>query len=1269
MVSRGWTHCRSRIILSVFLSLALALMLVPLGAFGRPNSAFAETLEPTLTDEDIVGLLAAQDYIDGEAIVLIDDTVADDSMRTLGFDLISSAEPIMAASESDYETAVSGTVASQAVDENGEIGAMATEEDTLSVRHITNTGMPTEELLRLLRDDPRVRYAEPNYLYQVEPSSNTANALQSILPAEETLDLTSYQWGNDSSDDALVTESKELGFDINPPSWNSQTQNATGTVAVVDTGVDYTHPDLAGIMRDDMQTFVPQGGPHGYNAVALDGDPMDIDGHGTHCAGIIASEWNGFGTSGVASGIKMVAVRIAYDNGSIPSAATLVAYAYLSEAMQAGLDLKAVNDSWGGGDTSLIFSIAVARLGSLGAISVVASGNDSADTDYIANSSAALSRNPFAVIVNSSNMCGSLSSFSNYGIATTNIIAPGSEILSTFPLAQSSYLPEAVDPASGSRNIVFESFTGALDEHSFKAHDNGEPFPTRIGSVSTTNYFDADDSSLLIDASDMYDSQYVGSSQTYPSKAFDATVLVPEEDQDDVRYLGFHLNFIGSKEVIGIALSIKAEDDQGQEGWIEFSKAYRQNEWEHVSIDLQSLASEQGLTPAYSEDNEMTIEFQCFTRDGLVLEGINQFNIDAFGLGRDGAAVPYQYLHGTSMAAPAATGAAMVLAATDTPTYDSMTRALERAARLEGSVRPVAEFEDLCTSGGALDLDYAQAGDYTPVVRTASASMAGGKILVAIAGWFFGDVFGSVAIGGKTAQVESWADDAITFACPEGLASGLHNIAVTTAAPDPGSSRTGQKSFLLELPSPPAEQGTQLYEREYPLPDSMEDRDAIISTAMAGLGGCLYLLPSNVAENDAFSTLWKLDPSSSEWTQCSNLPTPLAGASATTYDGKLIVTGGDAVSKEIAQCVFSYDPLTDAWSSLPSSNAPLIATVVNWNESLIMIGGVEFNEEANRLEAIDSISKYDPATGAITQIGSLTSPGYNLSAAVHGNDIIVVNRYAHSYISGGLGMNCITMNSGGAEVSSLLLPIFDTDRDNFLAVAPLESSVALIGSSAINSSLVTDDQDTYLINLIESTPDIDPTPTALSPAALGPAALNMDAEFEPFNKRVSHSQLFYVNAASHRGMLYAFGISYFEEGGYVLRATSAETLNQPGDLYSISYHGVDAAEHANPATYTAMRLPLALGLASDRAGATFGGWYRTADLSGEPVTSIAAGTTGDIELWAKWTPVTPLDPGNPTPLPKAGDAGAANMLMLFSLFALIGIGGISTGFLRSRKTR
>ena len=96
---------------------------------------------------------------------------------------------------------------------------------------------------------------------------------------------------------------------MHSPSWNTKgstniSPEKDRVVAIVDGGIDHTHPDLAPLMVDMTKYNMGIGGKYGYNSSG-DGeedDTMDRDGHGTHCAGIVAAAWDGIGTSGVASG-------------------------------------------------------------------------------------------------------------------------------------------------------------------------------------------------------------------------------------------------------------------------------------------------------------------------------------------------------------------------------------------------------------------------------------------------------------------------------------------------------------------------------------------------------------------------------------------------------------------------------------------------------------------------------------------------------------------------------------------------------------------------------------------------------------------------------------------------------------------------------------------------------------------------------------------------------------------------------------------------------
>jgi subtilisin family serine protease len=186
------------------------------------------------------------------------------------------------------------------------------------------------------------------------------------------------------------------------------------TVAVIDTGIDASHPDLVG-----------QIAPGGYDFVGKDDDPRDGNGHGTHVAGIIAAALNnGEGIAGIAPKAKIMPLRVLDDNGRGSTFAILKA---MSHAVKKGA--KVINLSLGsppGGILSRgymkIFGDSLVRKGVL---LVAAAGNEGGAVGMPAQVSSFMA-------VGATNATDKLASFSNFG-KTISVTAPGVDILSTMP--------------------------------------------------------------------------------------------------------------------------------------------------------------------------------------------------------------------------------------------------------------------------------------------------------------------------------------------------------------------------------------------------------------------------------------------------------------------------------------------------------------------------------------------------------------------------------------------------------------------------------------------------------------------------------------------------------------------------------------------------------------------------------------------------------------------------------------------------------------------
>ncbi|WP_080798331.1 S8 family serine peptidase [Arabiibacter massiliensis] len=1135
-------------VLRLALAALLALSLAPLVT---PGSARAdEGADAGGGADEVAQQLAVGAYAQGEAVVIVDNTAAGYGLRSRSVDVLASAEPLMDASGETYASATGESLPLEEPAENGATvlrsRAALPEEDAVTVSLVRQEGASTEDLLRQLADDPRVLAAEPNYLFSVDPGEDADEArlaaVQEALgmdaavdadgsngpgaPAAangagaDVLDLTAYQWGCDSSGDTLVDESvtRPDDFDINPPSWNVEgAQNASGVVAVVDTGVDVGHPDLKNIMCD-MTQYTTLGGEHGFNAFAAltGGDETDLTDnyhHGTHCAGIIAAEWNGFGTSGVASGVQLVAVKADNEERSLPLSAILLGYGYLANAVEGGLDLKVISNSWGGADNAISFSLAVTKLGEKGVVSVMGSGNESADLDKNPSMAGALAHNPYVVTVNASDIAGRVASFSNFGLTSTDVFAPGVNILSPVPVGTGAYLPEA-----DAGRLSFDTFDGKgegvqLLGMDARGEEVTEPVPGQA--VQDATRYDAAGGALTVKSTDL--------NGPIPGISFAAvSIPVSEENFPKVRYIG--LKCLGwPHEGVMVTVSVKANTARGVD-WVALKgPTQSENGWGTVSIDTQALLKE-GEQLAY-EDGRLLVQLMILAEDPI------DFAIDAVGVGADGASTGYAYNSGTSMATPMVTGAALVLAGD--ASLEGMApaeRAAGLAALVKGTVRPMKEFEGLCSSGGHVDLSVAQQPAMrTPVVSNARVEADGDQVRIVVEGSFFGADKGSVRVGGLSATVETWSDSSIAVTCPKDARSGVLAVEVTTA-----NGRAGTKGFLLDVPHSPAG-STPVFEKTIPLPTLEEGFSANVDVLLPiGLGGSLYVLPVFSEKYRPFTQLWRYDEGGASWTQCADLPvTPNNNVSVTTYDGNLFLYGETGADAEARPLLLSYDPAADAWQEHDASGLPLDTTIANCDGTLLFVGAAEFKNGKWRNVTADNIVSYDPETGAVQVAGTLAVPCATPQVAVRGSELLVAG--GTQYTSSGKAsilqkIERVTKQGGayaGKEITDAL-PALAPGYAFSPSLASAKKGFVLTGITGMADAKRADavlDEDTFLLDLEGG-----------------------GTSFQGLGTRASAAPLYNPRATAYDGWLYVAGSSNQEEGGFVLRATPMETLPQAGDV-------------------------------------------------------------------------------------------------------------------------
>lgn len=268
--------------------------------------------------------------------------------------------------------------------------------------------------------DPNIESAQPNYVYPflALPNDPRFGQLWALKNTGQTIAGATYALNNPGV----------VGRDMDmETAWDYVEDCSSVIVAVVDSGVNYLHQDLAANMWDGTAAGFPK---HGYDFVDDDDDPMpqDADGHGTHVAGTIGAVGNnGLGSTGVCWRAKLMAVRAAGAGGA--TTATLTQGVRFAMAHGA----RIINMSFGGPsfDPALDAEITSAR--TRGVIVVVAAGNEANDNDATSPVYPCNFRHDNLICVAALDQAYALAGFSNFGGASVDVGAPGVNALSSWP--------------------------------------------------------------------------------------------------------------------------------------------------------------------------------------------------------------------------------------------------------------------------------------------------------------------------------------------------------------------------------------------------------------------------------------------------------------------------------------------------------------------------------------------------------------------------------------------------------------------------------------------------------------------------------------------------------------------------------------------------------------------------------------------------------------------------------------------------------------------
>jgi subtilisin family serine protease/uncharacterized membrane protein len=230
-----------------------------------------------------------------------------------------------------------------------------------------------------------------------------------------------------------------------PDAWDQTVGSDAHVVAVVDTGVDYTHPDLAGNIWSAPSSFTVHiggspitcgAGTHGFDAIKRRCDPMDDHDHGTHVAGTIGAVGNnGVGVVGVNWTTRVMGIKFLDATGSGSIADAIDGMAFAIEARQAfaatgGADVRVLSNSWGGGGFSQAMFDEINAANDENMLFVAAAGNSSFDNDLLPTYPASYAA-PNVIAVAATTETDGLAWFSNYGRTSVHLAAPGNNILST----------------------------------------------------------------------------------------------------------------------------------------------------------------------------------------------------------------------------------------------------------------------------------------------------------------------------------------------------------------------------------------------------------------------------------------------------------------------------------------------------------------------------------------------------------------------------------------------------------------------------------------------------------------------------------------------------------------------------------------------------------------------------------------------------------------------------------------------------------------------
>jgi subtilisin family serine protease len=372
---------------------------------------------------------------------------------------------------------------------------------SVGVRRIHSRSYDTQTLLGFLRTDARVAYAEPNYIVHAlaTPNDPRFSSLWGLNNTGQNIGCGASCFGSPAG---------TTGADIKATAaWDVSTGSRSTVVGVVDTGIDYNHPDLAANVWSAPTAFtVTVGGraincavgTHGFNAITNTCNPLDDNNHGSHVSGTIGAVGNnGVGVVGVNWLASIMGAKFLDSGGSGSTANAINAIEFTIQAkavLGSGANVRVLSNSWGGGGFSQALLDEINKANTNNILFVAAAGNSASDNDVTPNYPSNYNA-PNVVAVAATDNNDMLASFSSFGATTVDLGAPGVDVLSTTRNNTYSYFSGtsmATPHVAGAAALVLSAC--ALDTAGVKSNllNNVDTLGSLTGRVLTNGRLNVD---------------------------------------------------------------------------------------------------------------------------------------------------------------------------------------------------------------------------------------------------------------------------------------------------------------------------------------------------------------------------------------------------------------------------------------------------------------------------------------------------------------------------------------------------------------------------------------------------------------------------------------------------------------------------------------------------------------------------------------------------------------------------------------------------------